>query len=71
VTSFQRFTSAPTTRRRGLMTAGWLALAGRVPRVRAAPATRDWRTWPFNRDSPWNMPLGDGASFTVTRWCMC
>ena len=63
MTSFLQFMSAPTTRRRGLLTAGWLALAGSVPRVRAAPATRDWRTWPFNRDSPWNMPLGEGARF--------
>ena len=30
----------------------------------AAPASaRDWRTWPFTRTSPWNMPIGSNARY--------
>jgi hypothetical protein len=27
------------------------------------PKTRDARTWPFSRDSIWNMPIGEGAQY--------
>jgi hypothetical protein len=27
------------------------------------PAFRDWRTWPFDRRSPWNHPIGSGARY--------
>jgi hypothetical protein len=31
--------------------------------AQALPTTRDWRTWPFSDRSPWNHPIGSGATF--------
>jgi hypothetical protein len=33
----------------------------------APTTTRDWRTWPFSERSPWNHPIGSGATFTAVR----
>jgi len=32
-----------------------------------AQQTRDWRTWPFSEQSPWNHPIGSGAVYASVR----
>jgi hypothetical protein len=26
---------------------------------------RDWRTWPFSQNSPWNTPIGSNAQYAT------
>lgn len=49
----------------------FLALLALVATTVAQPraADRDWRTWPFSTNSPWNTPIGTGAQFeAVPGW---
>jgi hypothetical protein len=36
---------------------------GTLPVASAYGQTRDWRYWPFTATSPWNMPIGSGATY--------
>ena len=34
-------------------------------RVTSSIATRNWRYWPFSQTSPWNYPIGSGATYAT------
>ncbi|MBI3879982.1 MAG: FecR domain-containing protein [Verrucomicrobia bacterium] len=43
--------------------AGEMAVAAAASGINVTPSARDPHEWPFSVDSPWNRPLGRGASF--------
>jgi hypothetical protein len=49
---------------RGVLTVAVVLLL-HVAAAHAQATTRDWRTWPFSERSPWNHPIGSGATFTA------